>query len=167
MVDVEILDEILNGEAKYRIRGKDGNILFDNVSIEMITEILQQGTVLNKALFDTLIQQINYAFENKYILGTFTWSNTATTTINCGFRPKVVIIQFAKIDNIVDGGGIIILVNGKGSIFNTYDPFNSTATGGGPVTSNFTETGFDLASVKSVVGDTKAYSSLCNYIAFR
>ena len=166
MIDVEILDEILNGEAKYRIRGKDGNILFDNLTIEMITEILQQGTVLNKALFDSLIQQINYAFEIKYILGTFTWSGTTTTIINCGFRPKAVIIQFAQIGTVVDGGGIIILVNEKGSIFNTYNPFNSTNTGGGPVTSNFTETGFDLGSIQSVTGENKK-SSLCNYIAFR
>lgn len=166
MIDVEILDEILNGEAKYRIRDKSGNILFDNLTIEMITEVLQQGTPLNKALFDALIQQINYAFENKYILGTFTWSKTETTTINCGFKPKVVIIQFAKIDSIVDGGGIIILVNGNGTVFNTYAPFNSTKMGGGPVTSNFTETGFDLGAVSSVTTHDD-YSPLCNYIAFR
>lgn len=163
-MNLDVKDEILAGEPKYRIMQND-TILYDDVAIEMTTEVQQQGTPLNKALFDALIQQINYAYENKYILGTFTWSKTETTTISCGFKPKVVIIQFAKVDYIVDGGGIIILVNGKGTVLNTYNHYNSTI-GGGPVTSNFTETGFDLGAVSSVTR-CEDYSPLCNYIAFR
>ena len=52
MLDVK--DEILEDEARYQIRDKNGNILFDDISIEMITSIIQAGTFLNKALFDSI-----------------------------------------------------------------------------------------------------------------
>ena len=52
MIDVK--DEILNGDPKYRIRDKEGNIIFDNLTIEQITPIIQEGTPLNKVLFDKI-----------------------------------------------------------------------------------------------------------------
>lgn len=51
---MEFQDEILNGEAKYRISDDSGNILHEKVKIEMITEVLQAGTPLNKVLFDKI-----------------------------------------------------------------------------------------------------------------
>ena len=51
---LKIYDEILNGEPKYRIRDKNGNILFDELSIEMITPILQSATPQNKVLYDSI-----------------------------------------------------------------------------------------------------------------
>lgn len=56
---IEVQDEILNGEATYRIRDKDGNILFDNLTIEQITPVIQEGTQLNKVLFDSIKNDIN------------------------------------------------------------------------------------------------------------
>ena len=49
---IEVKDEILESEPSYRILDKNGNILFDEITIEMITKVLQAGTPLNKALFD-------------------------------------------------------------------------------------------------------------------
>ena len=49
---IEVQDEILSGEPLYRFFDENGNILFDKVRIEMITELIQAGTPLNKALFD-------------------------------------------------------------------------------------------------------------------
>lgn len=54
MVMIEVKDEVLSAEPRFRIRDENGNILFDNVTIEMITEILQAGTPLNKLLFDSI-----------------------------------------------------------------------------------------------------------------
>lgn len=52
---LEVKDEVLNGEPLYRGKDKNGNILFDEITIEMITEVLQEGTPLNKALFDIVM----------------------------------------------------------------------------------------------------------------
>lgn len=55
---IEVKDEILNGEPEYRLKDKNGNIIYDNLSIEMITEVLQAGTPLNKVLFDSIKNDI-------------------------------------------------------------------------------------------------------------
>lgn len=49
-----VVDEILQDEPVYRILDNEGNIILDNISIEMITAISQVGTALNKALFDSI-----------------------------------------------------------------------------------------------------------------
>ena len=51
---LEIKDEILESEARYRIRDNQGNIIFDNLTIEQITPIIQQGTPQNKVLYDSI-----------------------------------------------------------------------------------------------------------------
>ena len=57
---LEIKDEIINGEPLYAIKDVNGNVLYNNCKIEMVTEILQQGTPLNKALFDKIQNVIDY-----------------------------------------------------------------------------------------------------------
>ena len=49
-----VVDEVLNGEPRYRISDANGNIILDNISIEMITDIITLGSLLNKALFDSI-----------------------------------------------------------------------------------------------------------------
>lgn len=61
MIDVK--DEILDGDPKYRIRNKNGDILFDNLTIEQISPVLQQPTPLNKALFDNIYGNISLTRE--------------------------------------------------------------------------------------------------------
>lgn len=56
---IEIKDEILNDEPFYRIRDKNGNILFDNLTIEQITPVVQEGTPINKVLFDSIQADLN------------------------------------------------------------------------------------------------------------
>ena len=48
---IDFKDEILNGEPRYNIRDKDGNLIQEDASIELSTEVTQEGTPLNKALF--------------------------------------------------------------------------------------------------------------------
>lgn len=49
---IDIKDEVLQGGAKYRIRDNEGNILQDNCIIELTTNVIQEGTSINKDLFD-------------------------------------------------------------------------------------------------------------------
>lgn len=51
---LEIKDEVLSGEPRYTIRDNQGNILQDNVDITLKTPIIQEGTPVNKVLFDNL-----------------------------------------------------------------------------------------------------------------
>ncbi len=51
---IEIKDEILESEARYRMRDAQGNILFDNLTIEQITPVIQQATPQNKVLYDSI-----------------------------------------------------------------------------------------------------------------
>ena len=57
MIDVK--DEILASEPLFRIIDKNGNILFDELKIEMVTKVLQESTPLNKVLFDSIKNDID------------------------------------------------------------------------------------------------------------
>ena len=50
---IDFKDEILEGEPSYRIRDKQGNIIQDEVNIEQITPVIQEGTPINK---ETIVQ---------------------------------------------------------------------------------------------------------------
>lgn len=67
---IEVKDEILNGEQRFRIRDENGNIILDNLTIEMITPLLQQATPLNKLLFDKITSRL--ALSSKYNNPSFT-----------------------------------------------------------------------------------------------
>lgn len=56
---VIVKDENPAGDIKFRIKDSDGNIVQDNCTIEMITQLLQEGTVQNKLLFDSLQGLLN------------------------------------------------------------------------------------------------------------
>lgn len=56
-MDLNVKDEILTGEPKYKIKQND-TTLYDNVTIDMITPVQQQGTPINKKLFDTISKHL-------------------------------------------------------------------------------------------------------------
>lgn len=121
MIDVK--DEILNGEPMYRITDKDGNILFDNIRIEMTTPVIQEGTPLNKVLFDSIKESIKSIIPDSYVIGTCN-SDGSAMTINCGFKPKMIIliIQKAKYGGmysaaIIDNKGVYTESDGNTELF--------------------------------------------------
>ena len=57
---LNVKDEQLQGEVRYRVKDSNGNVVYESCTIEMITELLQEGTELNKVLFD----KIDTNFEN-------------------------------------------------------------------------------------------------------
>lgn len=60
VLTLEVKDEILEGEPLYIIKDSNGNIIYDNVQLELKTPLLQEGTAINKQLFD----KINEGFTN-------------------------------------------------------------------------------------------------------
>lgn len=58
---IEIKDEIIAGEPRYRLKDNNGNIVMDNLSIEQITPVVQEGTPINKMLFDDINANISRA----------------------------------------------------------------------------------------------------------
>ena len=63
---LEIKDEILNGDPVYTIKNSSGTILYENCSIELVTQIIQQGTPLNKELFDKIQGIVDYMNNKNY-----------------------------------------------------------------------------------------------------
>lgn len=59
---LNVVDEQLSNEPLFRIRNANGEIVVDNCSIELITQVLQNGTPVNKLLFD----KIDSNTENMY-----------------------------------------------------------------------------------------------------
>lgn len=55
---LDFKDEVLNGEPKYRLKDENGKVIYDNLSIEQITPVIQEGTPINKVLFDYIIYGI-------------------------------------------------------------------------------------------------------------
>ena len=50
----EILDEVLEGEPRYTIKENDGSVFQDNMDIVLRTPIVQEGTPINKKLFNNI-----------------------------------------------------------------------------------------------------------------
>lgn len=54
-----VIDEVLAGEPRYTIKDNGGTTLYDNVQIDLKTQVTTTGTPLNKALFDSIQTDLN------------------------------------------------------------------------------------------------------------
>lgn len=61
---IEVKDEILEGEPQYRGIDSSGNIVFNGITLEMITKVIQPGTPINKKLFDSIQEDLNSSYRN-------------------------------------------------------------------------------------------------------
>lgn len=52
--EINVQDEILDGLPKYNILDENGKVLFANCSIVLSTNVVQEGSNLNKDLFDRI-----------------------------------------------------------------------------------------------------------------
>lgn len=82
-MNLNVKDEILTGEPKYKIKQND-TTLYDNVTIEMITPVQQQGTPINKDLLDEIQGAKNKTttFNADGSITETTQNVTKTTTFN-------------------------------------------------------------------------------------
>lgn len=87
---LNIKDEILdttgqtNSNPRYTIRDNNGNVLFDNVIIELKTPLIQEGTPLNKVVFDEIQETTSkeVVFNPDGSITETTPNVTTTTTFN-------------------------------------------------------------------------------------
>ena len=61
---INVKDEILQGEPIYDIVDGLGNVVLEDVKIEMKTPVVQEGTPINKALFDTIQDDFDSTYRN-------------------------------------------------------------------------------------------------------
>lgn len=54
-----VVDEVLAGSPRYTIKDDGGTTLYDNVQIDLKTQVTTAGTPLNKALFDSIQTDLN------------------------------------------------------------------------------------------------------------
>lgn len=54
-----VVDEVLAGSPRYTIKDNGGTTLYDNVQIDLKTQVTIAGTPLNKALFDSIRDDLN------------------------------------------------------------------------------------------------------------
>lgn len=54
-----VVDEVLASAPRYNIKDNGGTAIYSNVQIELATQVTTQGTPLNKALFDSIRDDIN------------------------------------------------------------------------------------------------------------
>lgn len=78
-----VIDEVLNGEPRFQIVDKTtGKVITSNAEISLITELLQKGTPLDKALFDSIMGDLYRV--DKYTKPSYEQGENETTDIKTG-----------------------------------------------------------------------------------
>lgn len=103
-VNDEMLDPSLQPDPnpRYTIRDNKGNIIHDNVQIEMKTPVVQNGTALNKAFFTKLYSTI--------------MADTSGLVVDYTSIEDTKTIEITGLDLNADGGIYDVIVSGKGDI---------------------------------------------------
>lgn len=102
---IDVIDEVLSDKPTFTIKNSAGEILHDNVQIELKTPVIQEGTPINRALFQSIIKDIGEKADIK--VGTIVLANADSVTentlgsyveadkyynFNIGFTPSALII---------------------------------------------------------------------------
>lgn len=101
---INIKDEILNVSAqpdvnpRYTIRDNNGNIISDNVQIELKTPVLQEGTPINKVLLENI--QLEMLKDSKQLVAEYTLEEDTAQ------------IDIQGLDIVADGGVYDIVLAG-------------------------------------------------------
>lgn len=97
---INVKDEVLGSEPRFRIRNNNGDIVQNNIIIERISPVVQEGTDVNKKLFDDLRKvYVKYdrnadlfygtEEERKFEKGDLVIQDTTTKRIRRGMRSKL------------------------------------------------------------------------------
>lgn len=122
---IEVQDEILEGEPLYRLINKDtGEIILDNIAIEMITGVIQAGTPLNKLLFDSIKQHID-ELKTEIITKTAIVSSNGSTSIDLtqytnGYH-SITILLNKKVTTVRSSGSSDLNIYGTKLYINTRE----------------------------------------------
>lgn len=123
---VDVKDEVLAGEPLYNIKDAAGEITDSNVKIELGTEVLEEGTPLNKALLDKVTQKLiaynvlaNYEDETDEITG---YANGLPVTFTTGIPSYISTILFENGNifvayrNVSDSKAYFVIIDSNGNI---------------------------------------------------
>lgn len=102
-VNDEILDPSLQPDPnpRYTIRDNKGNIIHDNIQIEMKTPVVQNGTALNKAFFAKFYNTI--------------MADTSELVVDYTSTADTALIEITDLDLNADGGIYDIVIFGEGA----------------------------------------------------
>ena len=135
---VDVKDEVLAGEPLYNIKDAAGEITDGNVKIELGTEVLEEGTPLNKALLDKVTQNlIAYNVLDKYEdeVDEITGYTSGTENIFNSTQSQVESIALLDNDNVVVAFrdvangyfGTFMIFDQEGNIVKDKVAFNSNS----------------------------------------
>ena len=135
---VDVKDEVLAGEPLYNIKNAAGEITDSNVKIELGTEVLEEGTPLNKALLDKVTQNlIAYNVLDKYEdeVDEITGYTSGTENIFNSTQSQVESIALLDNDNVVVAFrdvangyfGTFMIFDQEGNIVKDKVAFNSNS----------------------------------------
>lgn len=111
-MNIEIKDEILDTSGqldnapRYLIRDNNGNIIFDNVQVEMKTPVLQEATKLNKELLEKI--QVEMLKDSKQLVAEYTSTSDLAQ------------IDITGLDMLIDGGVYDVVLISDNSSSSTY-----------------------------------------------
>lgn len=129
MIEVNWKDEVLEGDARYRIRDNGGTILQDNVQLEQITPTVQEQTELNKVHLEIPIGRIvtvgSPQEDDRYLLCDGSqWFDTDDYEGTAGMFPKHGGMASSPVNFHLTSN--IIKFNNKYLAFNGHDLYEST-----------------------------------------
>lgn len=139
---IDIKDEILNVSGqpdvnpRYTIRDNNGNVINDNVQIEMKTPVIQQPTPLNKKLFQDFNDDIMN--ETKDLIFGYTLKEEATQ------------IDINNLDLLADGGLYELILIGSSN----YSP---DSIGLGVIVNGITSDDYHVRQPSSTSAQYRAY----------
>lgn len=143
-MNIEIKDEILNtsgqldNSPRYSIRDNNGAIIFDNVQLEMKTPVTQEGTPINKKLFQDFYTNIMI--------------DTKETVVDYVVEEDTPQIDIENLDLISDGGLYeLVIIGGTDS---------SSDNVGIGLRINGVETGYYGRQYSSNSGSNRAYMNI-------
>ena len=102
---IDVIDEVLSDKPTFIIKNSAGEILHDNVQIELKTPVIQEGTPINRALFQSIIKDIG----EKADIKVYALSDCYIDADNIETEESIVILGYAKLDEtaIIKGLGIL------------------------------------------------------------
>lgn len=165
-----VIDEVLAGEPRYTIKDNGGTTLYSNVQIVLATTVTTQGTPLNKALFDSIKDDLN----SRLLISSKASQGEATTGTNDTkyMTPKKVQDKFdslttsASYTNSTTTASTYTLVdfsNYSNKIVKVVGRFHTASNSGSSTIGKLTIAGTSIAIYQSTTGEASGTSAVLNF----
>lgn len=133
---LNVQDEVLANKPMYRIRDEQGNIIEENAEIELNTPVVQEGTAMNKLLFDKVNNEIlldgryNKITQegNRRFGNLFTGSSTASDGWYTNGKVRIKCEKVSYEDDTVSGFNVSANIFNGGGFGGVYGQASSVPT---------------------------------------